>query len=279
MWNNSISVGFFASMETPFLAGRDFNEHDTAARAAGRCNQRIDGDQFFGSPLSAMGRTFRNGWNQISGPIQIVGVVKDTKYNSLRAEGEAIAYYPLSQLPPMRWANFVLRANGPAASLIPSVKAAVEQVNHDITLQFRTLALQVDESLGRERLLATLSGFFGALALGLAGIGLYGVMSYNVARRRNEIGIRMALGAEQARVLRMVLGDVAILIVAGLALGLAVAVSSTRLLASFLYRLEPNDPTTLGTACLVLAVAAIIAGLLPARRAANLDPMTALRED
>jgi predicted permease len=279
VWTNSISPGFFATMETPFIAGRDFNEHDTLhTPLVAVINESMAG-KFFGSPLNAVGKTFRNGWNEISGPIQIIGVVKDTKYNSLRAEGEAIAYYPLSQLPPMRWANFVLRANGPAASLIPSVKAAVDEVNHDITLQFRTLALQVDESLGRERLLATLSGFFGALALALAVIGLYGVMSYNVARRRNEIGIRMALGAEQARVLRMVLGEVAILIVAGLALGVAAAVSSTRLLASFLYRLEPNDPTTLVTACVVLAVAAIVAGLLPARRAANLDPITALREE
>jgi len=179
----------------------------------------------------------------------------------------------------MRWANFVLRANGPAASLIPGVKAAVDEVNHDITLQFRTLSVQLDESLGRERLLATLSGFFGALALALAVIGLYGVMSYNVARRRNEIGIRMALGAERARVLRMVLGEVAILLVTGLVLGLVVSVFSTRLLASFLYRLQPTDPTTLVTACVVLAVSAVVAGLLPARRAANLDPMTALREE
>jgi len=279
VWINSISPGFFVTMQTPFIAGRDFNDHDTLhAPLVAVINQSM-ASKFFGSPLSAVGKTFRNGWNEISGPIQIVGVVKDTKYTSLRAEGEAIAYYPLSQLPPMRWVNFVLRASGPAASLKPAVKAAVDEVNHDITLQFRTLALQVDESLGRERLLATLSGFFGALALGLAVIGLYGVMSYNVARRRNEIGIRMALGAEQARVLRMVLGEVAILIVAGLGLGLAVAVSSTRLLASFLYRLEPNDPTTLVTACVVLAVSAVVAGLLPARRAASLDPMTALREE
>ncbi len=279
VWINSISPGFFATMETPFLAGRDFNEHDTLhAPLVAVINESMAG-KFFGGPLRAVGKTFRSGWNDVSGPIQVVGVVKDTKYTSLRAEGEAIAYYPLSQLPPMRWANFVLRANGPAASLIPGVKAAVGEVNPDVTLQFRTLALQVDESLGRERLLATLSGFFGALALGLAVIGLYGVMSYNVARRRNEIGIRMALGAEQARVLRMVLGEVAILIIAGLALGLAVAVSSTRLLASFLYRLQPNDPTTLVAACVVLAASAVVAGLLPARRAANLDPMTALREE
>jgi putative ABC transport system permease protein len=279
VWNNSISAGFFASMETPFIAGRDFNEQDTLHAPLVAVINESMASKFFGSPLSAAGKTFRNGWNEISGPIRIIGVVKDTKYTSLRAEGEAIAYYPLSQLPPLRWAHFVLRANGPAASLIPSVKAAVGEVNHDISLQFSTLAIQVDESLGRERLLATLSGFFGALALGLAVIGLYGVMSYNVARRRNEIGIRMALGAEQARVLRMVLGEVAVLIVAGLVLGLAVAVSSTRLLASFLYRLEPNDPTTLVTACVVLAVSAVVAGLLPARRAANLDPMTALREE
>jgi predicted permease len=279
VWTNSISPGFFATTETPLIAGRDFNEHDTLHAPLVAVIDESMASKFFGSPLSAVGKTFRNGWNEISGPIQIIGVVKDTKYTSLRAEGEAIAYYPLSQLPPMRWANFVLRANGSASSLIPSVKAAVDEVNHDITLQFRTLALQVDESLGRERLLATLSGFFGALALGLAVIGLYGVMSYNVARRRNEIGIRIALGAEQARVLRMVLGEVVILLVAGLALGLAVAVFSTRLLAGFLYRLEPNDPTTLVTACVVLAVSAVVAGLLPARRAANLDPMTALREE
>jgi putative ABC transport system permease protein len=278
VWINSISAGFFATMETPFIAGRDFDAHDTPQAPLVAVVNESMANKFFGSRRDAVGKTFRPGGNGGS-PIQIIGVVKDTKYTSLRAEGEAIAYYPLSQLPPMRWANFVLRANGPATSLIPSVKAAVDEVNHDITLQFRTLALQVDESLGRERLLATLSGFFGALALALAVTGLYGVMSYNVARRRNEIGIRMALGAEQARVLGMVLGEVAILIVAGLALGLAVAVFSTRLLAGFLYRLEPNDPTTLVTACVVLAVSAVVAGLLPARRAAKLDPMTALREE
>ena len=225
-----------------------------------------------------LGKTFRNGYIEISGPVQVIGVVKDTKYQGLREEKEAIAYYPQSQLPALPTNNFVLRANGPAASLIPSVKAAVNEVNRDISLDFRTLALQLDESLGRERLLATRSGFFGGLALALAVIGLYGVMSYNVARRRNEIGIRMALGAEQFRVLRMVLGEVAILIMAGLVLGLAGAISGTRLLASFLYRLEPNDPTTLAVACLVLAAAAVVAGFLPARRAAKLDPMTALRE-
>ncbi|MCU1262224.1 MAG: permease [Bryobacterales bacterium] len=276
---NLISAGFFATMETPFIAGRDFNQHDTLhARLVAVINQSM-ANKFFGSPADAVGKTYRHGYIEISDRIQVIGVVKDTKYRGLREEKEAIAYYPQSQLPPARWTNFLVRANGPATSLIPGVKAAVNEVNHDITLQFRTLALQLDESLGRERLLATLSGFFGALALALAVIGLYGVMSYNVARRRNEIGIRMAVGAEQYRVLRMVLGEVAILIVAGLALGLAGAISGTRFLASFLYRLKPNDPTTLAAACMILAAATVVAGFLPAWRAANLDPMTALREE
>jgi ABC-type antimicrobial peptide transport system permease subunit len=137
----------------------------------------------------------------------------------------------------------------------------------------------VDNSIEREKLLATLSGFFGAMALLLAAIGLYSVMSYNVARRRNEIGIRMALGAEQSRVLRMVLGEVAILIGVGLMVGLSAALAATRLVASFLYSLHPNDPWTLGTAAAMLATVGAIAGYLPARRASRLDPMTALREE
>jgi putative ABC transport system permease protein len=152
-------------------------------------------------------------------------------------------------------------------------------VNRDLSLEFTTLAGQIDESLNRERLLATLSGFFGALALLLAMIGLYGVMSYNVARRRNEIGIRMALGAEQSRVLQMVLREVATLVFIGVAIGLVATLATTRFVATFLYGLKPNDPTTLVSAVLALALVAIFAGYLPARRASRLDPMTALREE
>ena len=127
------------------------------------------------------------------------------------------------------------------------MKSAIEEINKDMALQFVTLSTQIDESLTRERMLATLSGFFGALALLLATIGLYGVMSYNVARRRNEIGIRMALGAEQSRVLGMVLRRGAVLIsVDRVAMGLAATLATTRFIASFLYGLTPNDPWTLG---------------------------------
>jgi ABC-type antimicrobial peptide transport system permease subunit len=170
-------------------------------------------------------------------------------------------------------------ATSAPTDLIPGVKAAMEEVNRDVTLQFIPLSTQVAESLTRERLLATLSGFFGALALLLSTIGLYGVMSYNVARRRNEIGIRMALGAEQSRVLRMVLREVALLIGIGLAIGLSLALATTRFVASFLYGIKSNDAATLSLAAAVLALVAALAGYIPARRASRLDPMAALREE
>ncbi len=135
------------------------------------------------------------------------------------------------------------------------------------------------ESLNRERLLAALSGFFGALALLLATLGLYGVMSYSVARRTNEIGIRMALGAEQGRVLRMVLGEVSTLIAIGLVAGSAAALATARFVSGLLYGVTPTDPVTLSLAVGVLASVAAIAGYLPARRASKLDPMVALREE
>jgi putative ABC transport system permease protein len=177
---------------------------------------------------------------------------------------------------PRGFANIEVRAD---INVVSPVKAAIEAVNKDISLQVAMFTTQIEESLVRERLLATLSGFFGGLALLLAIIGLYGVMSYNVARRRNEIGIRMALGAQQSRVLRMVLGEVGIIVFVGLAVGIAAALATTGFVQSFLYGLTPNDPRVFGAAAAALALVALIAGYLPARRASRLDPMTALREE
>jgi ABC-type antimicrobial peptide transport system permease subunit len=222
--------------------------------------------------------------NKLGDWTTIIGVVKDAKYRELREDILPSAYIPVSQegkgpfLGEFR--SFEVRAAaGSPTALISAVKSAIADVHPDISVQFTTLAKQVDDSLARERLLATLSGFFGALALLLAMIGLYGVMSYNVARRRNEIGIRMALGAEQSRVLRMVLGEVGILIGIGVAIGLGAAIATTRFVATFLYGMKPNDPWTLALSAGALALVAALAGFLPARRASRLDPMTALREE
>ena len=135
------------------------------------------------------------------------------------------------------------------------------------------------ESLRLPRTLGLLSGFFGALALLLATMGLYGIMAYTVARRRNEIGVRIALGATRTRVIRMVLGDVGRMVAAGVALGVMLSLAATRFVSSFLYGVEPNDPATLALSALALVAVAIGAALIPARRSARLDPMTALRED
>jgi ABC-type antimicrobial peptide transport system permease subunit len=192
----------------------------------------------------------------------------------------ATAYVPMAQdTEPRGSTTFLIRTTGQASGLISAIKAAFATTNRDLNLEFGSLAVQVNESLNRERLLATLSGFFGALAVLLSAIGLYGVMSYTVARRRNEIGIRMALGAERGSILWMVLREVLLLVGGGMAIGYAVSAAGTRWLASMLYGLSPVDPATLSVAGLILLLVAALAGYLPAHRAARLDPMTTLREE
>ncbi len=278
---NQVTDRFFETLGQPLIAGRDFNSSDTPQSAPVALINQAMVKKFFAGE-NPVGKYFRaEEGNKLGAPIEIIGIVKDAKYEDLRQDVPPTAYRAMSQSDkPRSSTNFEVRtAAGAPAAAISAVKSAIGEVNRDVSLEFKTLAVQVDESLARERLLATLSGFFGALALLLAMIGLYGVMSYNVARRRNEIGIRMALGAEQSRVLRMVLREVAILIGIGLAIGLAAAVATTRFVESFLYGMKPNDPWTLSIAAAVLAAVAALAGFLPARRASRLDPMTALREE
>ena len=206
---NRVSDGYFETLHTPLLAGRDFDNHDgVGAGLVAIVNQKM-AEKFFAGRAPLGGHFRMHEGPTLGPPIEIIGVVKDAKYQTLREQTPPTAYVPAAQEEkPRLSANFELLATGPPSALIPDVKAAVAEVNPDVTLTFRTLEAQVSESLSLERLLATLSGFFGGLALLLATIGLYGVMSYNVARRRSEIGIRMALGARRGRLLGMVLGEV-----------------------------------------------------------------------
>ena len=274
-YTNRVSRGFFETFSTPLLQGRDFDPHDVGGAPMVAIVNEALAKKFF-SGANPVGRYFRTNLFKPGPPIQVIGLVRDAKYRNLREEALPTFYTPLAQEEHFYpFTTFELRGIGDVASLVPAEKSAIADVNPDVTVEFRTLAVQVAESLSRERLLATLSGFFGALALLLATVGLYGVMSYSVARRTNEIGIRMALGAEQARVLRMV----SVLIGVGLAAGAAAALASTRFVASLLYGVTPNDPITLALAAAVLASVAAFAGYLPAHRASRLDPMTALREE
>ncbi len=276
---NFTSPGFFATLGTPLLAGRDFDARDATGAGRVAVINETAARKYF-STLDVLGRSFRMGFPSPNLLVQVVGLVKDAKYRSLREDPRPIAYLPSAQDADIHpFINFELRAAGPAGNLAPAVKEAIAQVNPEISLEFRTLEAQVAESLTRERLMATLSGFFGGLALLLATVGLYGVISHNMARRRNEIGIRMALGAQPARVLRMAMGDVAIVVGIGLAAGLGVSLEVTKYVASFLYGVTATDPRMLLLAALVFAGAAGLAGFVPARRASLVDPMVALREE
>src|SRR5205085_12286561 len=166
----------------------------------------------------------------------------------------------------------VLRSSAPLTSITPSVTAALGEVNRNIIVQFQTLPSMVRNSLMRERLMATLSGFFGALAAVIAAIGLYGVMSYTVARRRNEIGIRIALGADRSAVVAMVMREAGVLLIAGVIVGTALAVAAARTAATLLFGLRPGDPATLAMAAAGLGTVAMIASYVPALRAARLQP-------
>jgi predicted permease len=280
LFMNGVSPEYFQTTGTPIFAGRDFNTRDSKNAPLVTIVNETAANQFFHG-MNPIGKGYRmeSSDGKPGRLIEIVGVVKDAKYGEMREPIKPTGYVPSAQTESFNISSFALRTNGPASTLISPVKKTFESVNKNIYLEFTTLATQVDESLNRERLLASLSGFFGALALLLAAIGLYGVMSYTVARRRNEIGIRMALGAEQRTIQWMVLREVLLLVGAGLLLGLAAATATTRLLASMLYGLTPTDPATLAFAAITLLTVAALAGYLPARRAAKLDPMTTLREE
>jgi len=204
-------------------------------------------------------------------------VVADAKYNELRQETTPMAYYPWRQVIPVRLNSVIVRTQGDPASLTPALRRAIAGVNPDVLVGVRTLTSQIESSLVRERLLAHLSGFFGGLAVLLACIGLYGVMAYGVTRRTSEIGVRMALGAVPGDVVRMVLRETLLLAGCGIAIGLPVSLWLTRLTRAFLFGLEPNDPTVLVATVLGLLAVCLLAGWLPARRAARIDPTSALR--
>ncbi|HEV8144734.1 MAG TPA: ABC transporter permease [Bryobacteraceae bacterium] len=275
---NRVSPQFFATLGTRLLAGRDFDTRDRqGAPKVAIINETLARKAFGGS--NPVGRRYQEVGSS-SDPVEIVGVVADAKYQSLRDAAPPTVYRALAQeTAPGATKRIELAAQGSPTELIARVKKSIEELNPSISLGFQTLSVQVAESLVRERVLATLSGFFGGLALLLATIGLYGVMAYSVARRRNEIGIRMALGAPSSGILRMVLREVTTLVVAGLTLGIAAAMASTRLLEGFLYGITARDPWTLSLAGAVLASVALLAGYLPARRASRVDPMVALREE
>jgi len=277
---NAVSPGYFKMMGTPLLAGRDFDGHDTpTSTPVAIVNDSFAKKYFPGK--NPIGLTF-----QIEAPIgdprpfhHIVGVVKDTKYTDLREPFGPIAYFPASQQHPDPYTQVILRSTAGPETITAEATHAIAAVSPLISIQYVTMTETVQESLLRERLMATLSGFFGLLAALLATIGLYGVMSYMVARRRGEIGIRMALGADRRDVVRMILREAATLVAIGLAVGVGAALAAAQTAKALLFGLTPSDPATLAMAAGGLAAVALLASYLPARRASRLEPTMALREE
>lgn len=288
---NAVTPGYLALMGTPVLRGRDIAAADRS-----------------GTPLVALvneafARTFFNGANPVGQTfsrrapsqtvvraptnltvnqmqqLQIVGLVADAKYGDLRESPPPTAYLPWLQQPTATSASRIsVRTAGPADAARATVLAALMEVEPEAVVSFRSLEQDLQLATTQERLVASLSAFFGGLALLLAAIGLYGVMSYAVTQRRNEIGIRMALGAEPGRVMRLVLGQVTLVTAAGLAAGILAAAGAGRFVNGLLFGLATTDATMLGLAAAALALAALAAAAIPARRAARVDPMTALRD-
>jgi ABC-type antimicrobial peptide transport system permease subunit len=234
---------------------------------------------FFGNN-SPIGRKF--GWfgeDKNRTQFEIIGVVKDSKYETLREQVPRTAYLDCFQAP-LGSMTFAVRTSVEPTALISLLRNEIRAIDPALRFGgFRTLEKHVEESLGREHLMATLSSLFAALAMMLACVGLYGIMTYAVASRTNEIGIRMALGAGRAQILRIVAWESALLVAAGVALGLPGALGAARLISAQLYGLMPADPGTMAGAILLLAGVAAFASYIPARRATNVDPMVALRHE
>jgi predicted permease len=273
---NVLAPDFFETLEIPLVLGRGFTTRDDLAAPKVAVISQAMAKKYFGTD-NPVGRRLGFGDASTESDIEIVGVVRDAKYRNLRSDSPITVYTPALQAPPGT-AHYTLRTAGEPAAVFTAIQAAVREIDSTVpVLMLRTLDDQIDMLHARERLFARLAGFFGLLAMMLVSIGLYGLMAYTVLRRTGEIGIRMALGALPAQVLRMVLRESLTLVFLGVLAGLALSMAAGRFIASMLFGLSTIDPLTYGAVALLLLVVALLAAWLPAQRAARVSPMIALR--
>lgn len=270
-----VTPGFFLATNLPLLRGRDFSNTDSAtAPAVIIINERMKAR--FWPDADPIGQTFKVGDRE---SYTVIGVARDTKYRSFREAPRMTMYLPLAQFYESS-VNVVVRSALPVDTTVASLREAVRSVDSAMPLyNVRTMAEHVDRSLYLDKVRARLMGWLAALALALAAVGIYGVVSYNVTQRTREVGIRLALGAQPREILALLLGGGARLALAGVLLGSALSVWLTRGIAAQLYGITPTDPIALGGAAALLFAVTLVATYLPARRATNIDPMLALRAE
>ena len=275
---NRVGPGFFETIGLPLVAGRGLGLQDRMGAARVAVVNEAAVRQFFGGQ-NPIGRYVRMGGFLRPDPIEIVGVARDSKYATLKGASRPIIFLPYLQASNMRAMVVAVRTDG-TGDQPRRIRAAVAEVDHDVSaIGLKTQEAQIDESIGTERMFTTLLVFFGAFALLLACIGLHAVTSYAVARRTSEIGVRMALGARRSQVVWLLLRQVVFLAGAGLVVGMPVAAAAARSVRALLFGVDPADPWSLAAAAAAMLAVALASGALPARRAARLDPLVALRRE
>ncbi|MGH9939024.1 MAG: FtsX-like permease family protein, partial [Blastocatellia bacterium] len=274
-----VRANFFETMEIPIQLGRSLSQQDGAQSPRVVVINQTLARRFFPNE-NPLGKRLSFSSNQ-SDEMEIVGLARDAKYTSLRAEIPPTVYAPwLQELSRLGQMNFEVRSAGDPANFLAAIRQAVREVDNNLPLfDIKTQVEQASQSLAQERLFAALLSFFGALALILAALGLYGVLAHSVAQRTREIGVRMALGAQAGHVLRLVVGQGMLLVCVGIAAGLILAYWLTKWLSRWLYDVGVTDPLTFGAIASLLACVAFLACWIPARRAAKVDPMIALRHE
>jgi predicted permease len=276
-----VGEGFFSALDIPVLKGRSFSSADTlnappvALVSEAFAARLLRGADPIGRRLWVVGAP-----GEPEQKIEIIGVTRDTKYGDIRENWQPIVYLSIAQVDSFGpLARFAVRARGPITGLMPAIERAAAQLNPAIAVRTRVARQVVRNGLVRERLMAALSGGFGVLAGLLAAVGLYGVLSYTVTRRANEIGIRLAMGASRTTVLAMVIRESGWLVGIGLVIGLGLALGAARGAQALLFGLQPADPTTLAAAVGLLAAIGLLASYVPARRASRVDPVKVLRQE
>ncbi len=278
LWQMTVSPEFFDTLQIPVIRGRNLDVRDTLPKAPAVAVINESAARQFFAGEDPLGKRFGNSLEQ-SGDIEIVGIVGDTKYSNLRDAAPPTGFRPFLQQTNSN-ASFEVRISGPTAAAIQAVRETVQKADPSLPLvRITTQTELVEGRFDQERFFAMSYSLFGGLALLLVSIGLFGLMSYNVARRTNEIGIRMALGAERWDVVRMVLSESLIMVSIGIVVGIGVTLAAGRFIRTMLFGLAPTDSLTIALAIATMLMVSMLAGYLPARRASRVDPMMALHHE